>query len=208
MHTPTHPHGSNCMLVSLPGVAAACGELCYMAYGTGMAHATKNIQTKKKLCCVTVVMLSSWFMRSWKQELALTLCCDVAIVPACVSEWTAVSHTPGYTPPSGTSPACARNPSLPVDAASTGGTWSVSVWHHQQIILLFTWVISQDTIYYCCYISSALLSSNQTHIQQHGMFHPAAWRTKAIHQEQDVNWLSICACVECTVCVRVCVILK
>lgn len=45
--TPIHPHGSNCMLVSLPGVAAACSELCYMAYGIGMAHATKNIQTKK-----------------------------------------------------------------------------------------------------------------------------------------------------------------
>lgn len=35
------------MLVSLPGMAVACGELCYVAYGTDMAHATGNIQTKK-----------------------------------------------------------------------------------------------------------------------------------------------------------------
>ncbi len=50
-------------------------------------------------------------------------------VPACVSGWTVASHTPGYTLLSDTSPACAHNPSLPVDAASTGGTWSASVWH-------------------------------------------------------------------------------
>ena len=112
------------MLVSLPGKAISCGELCYVAYGTDMAHATVNIQTKKALCCVTVVMLCSWFTRLWKQVLPLTPCCEVATVPACESEWTAASHTPGYTPPSDTSPACVRNPSLPADAASTGGTWS------------------------------------------------------------------------------------
>lgn len=43
----------------------------------------------------------------------------------CVSEWTVASHTPGYTPRSGTSLAWAHNPWLRADAASTGGTWSV-----------------------------------------------------------------------------------
>lgn len=33
-----------------------------------------------------------------------------ADVPECVSEWTVSSRTPGCTPPSDTSPACARNP--------------------------------------------------------------------------------------------------
>lgn len=47
----------------------------------------------------------------------------------CVSGWTVVSRTPGYTPQSDTSPACVRNPSLLADAASTGGTWSAGVWH-------------------------------------------------------------------------------
>lgn len=75
-----------------------------------------------------------------------------------------------------------------------------SVWHHGQITLLFTWVISQDTIYYFCYISCALLSWNQTRIPQHGAFHLAVWRTRAIHQEQDVNWLSFYVCA----CLRVC----
>ncbi len=70
---------------------------------------------------------------------------------------------------------------------------------NQQITLQLTWVISQDTIYYCCDISCAQLSWNQTHIQQPGMFHAAVWGTKAIYQQQDVNWLSIykrvCVCV-------------
>lgn len=44
-----------------------------------------------------------------------------------MSGWTVASRTPGCTPPSDTSPACARNPSLLADAASTGGTWSASI---------------------------------------------------------------------------------
>lgn len=49
----SHPHGSECMLaaVSLPGVAAAWGELCYVTYGKNMVHATANIQIEK-LCVV------------------------------------------------------------------------------------------------------------------------------------------------------------
>lgn len=65
-------------------------------------------------------------------------------VPACVSGWTAASRTPGYTPPSDTSPACGRTPSLPADVASTGGTWSARTWH--QPANYITWVIRQDTV--------------------------------------------------------------
>lgn len=68
----------------------------------------------------------------------------LSTVPAYASGWTAVSHTPGYTPPSDTSPACGRIPSLPADAASTGGTWSARTWH--QPANYITWVIRQDTV--------------------------------------------------------------
>lgn len=68
-----------------------------------------------------------------------------ATVPLCVSGWTVASRTPGYTPPSDTSPACARNPSLPADAASTGGTLSASVWYQPRNYI--TSVISHQSGY-------------------------------------------------------------
>lgn len=64
-----------------------------------------------------------------------------------------------------------------------------------QITLHPTRVICQYTIYYCCHISCARLTWNHTRLQQRGMFHSTVWGTKAIHQEQDVNWLSIWVCV-------------
>lgn len=68
----------------------------------------------------------------------------LSTVPACVSGWTAASRTPGYTPPSDTSPACGHTLSLPADAASTGGTWSARIWH--QPANYITWVIHQDSV--------------------------------------------------------------
>lgn len=55
------------------------------------------------------------------QTLLLIYHHKLSTVPAYVSGWTAASHTPGYTPLSDTSPACGHTPSLPADAASTGG---------------------------------------------------------------------------------------
>ena len=60
--------------------------------------------------------------------------------------------------------------------------------NNRQITLHLMWIMSQDTIYNCCYICCPRLSWNQTR----GAFHPTDWGTKAIHQEQDVNWLSMC----------------
>lgn len=50
-----HLHGSDCKLaaVSLSGVAAACGELCYVTYGINMEHVAANIQTEIAQCCLT-----------------------------------------------------------------------------------------------------------------------------------------------------------
>lgn len=107
----------------------------------------------------------------------------------CVSEWTVASHTPGYTPRSDTSPACARSPSLLVDAASTGGTWSAKC--------------ATLPTNYGTYESSANLLPLALYGISVGVFHLPVGATKAIHQEQDVNWHAenVCTCV-CARCSR------
>lgn len=97
-------------------------------------------------------------------------------LPVYVWGWTVASHRPGYTLPSDTWRACVRNPSLLVDAASTGGTWSVSVWANH---ITPTWdCISHDTIYNCCHIRCAQFPWNHTCIRQRSTFPSVVWKQK------------------------------
>lgn len=115
-------------------------------------------------------------------------------VPACESGWTAASRTPGYTPPSDTSPACGRTPSLPADVASTGGTWSARTWH--QPANYITWVIRQDTVLLSLLHQLQPPLIKITLVLENGVcVHLAAWGTGAIHQHTMGADLPICMCV-------------
>ena len=113
----------------------------------------------------------------------------------CASGWTVGSRTPGYTPPSDTSPSCAHSPSLLVDVASTGGTWSASCMTSP------TYYITSDMsnasgcslLVLLQLLGSAFKKSNS---YSGACFAPqGGQRNKTIHQEKDVNWKSICVCV-------------